>query len=129
MIFWEEAERRLMHILADWQVYLAAFDGFQPLLGAAMMWAPVVLMSIACLEVVGGLLLFFGIKEKFGSFLLIFYLLPASIVLHPFWFLHSMDREVAVAFFLKDLAILGGLLLVMVHGAKGPSLPDDGSLQ
>jgi uncharacterized membrane protein YphA (DoxX/SURF4 family) len=128
IIYWEEAERRFMHILSDWQAYAVAIEGMQFFLNEAMAWVPVLLIASASLEILGGLLLLFGVKEKLGAVLLILYLVPAAIFLHPFWFLHAMDQEVAMSFFMRDLSILGGLLLVLLKGAHRegtPSFEDD----
>ncbi len=66
------------------------------------------------LEVIGALLLFFGIKRRVGAFLLLIVALPTAVVYHPFWFFEGVQHSVHLLMFLKDLAIVGGLLHLCV---------------
>ncbi len=65
------------------------------------------------------LLLLFGIREKLGAFLLVIVLVPTTILMQPFWFAEGSERDMQIALFLRDMAILGGLLVVTLHGAHG----------
>ena len=72
------------------------------------------LLSIAIgLELLGGVLLFLGWKGRFGAFLLILFLVPATLVFHHFWDLQGPDRNVQMIMLLKNVSIFGGLLYVL----------------
>src|SRR3989344_2055966 len=63
---------------------------------------------------------FFGFITPWTALILI----PVTIVMHPFWFFDTAARELQTIMFLKNLAILGGLILVCLNGAKAKSSSD-----
>ncbi len=66
------------------------------------------------LELIGGFFLLFGYLTKVGTILLIVFLIPATIIFHvPFVAADQME----LTHVLKNLAILGALLLFFVQGA------------
>ena len=85
---------------------------------------PLLLIASTLLELIGGLLILLAVKEKLGAFLLLVVLFFTTIVFHPFWFLEGDLREMQIAMFLKNLAIAGGLLLVLLNGIQPPSAPE-----
>jgi len=64
------------------------------------------------IEIVGGLALVFGIKAKPAALVLAVYLVPTTFLFHG----HVGDPAMLTQF-LKNLAIIGGLLLVYAFGA------------
>jgi len=76
-----------------------------------------VLMGIAtfCL-LLGGLLVFFGIKTRFGAFLLILFVLGATFVFHAFWMFPPEEKSLQMTMFMQHIAILGGLLTLLALG-------------
>jgi putative oxidoreductase len=64
------------------------------------------------LEIVGGLALVFGIKAKPVALILAIYLVPTTLVFHG----HIGDPAMLTQF-LKNLAIIGGLLLIYAFDA------------
>lgn len=77
--------------------------------------APDVLMVIALIvEIVGGLSLLLGFKAKWGAGILALYLLVVTLTLHT-----AFSDQMQVTQFLKNTAILGGLLMVIQYGS-GP---------
>ena len=77
------------------------------------------LLTIAIVfEILGGILLFLGWRARFGAFLLILFLVPASLIFHHFWDLQGPDRNVQMIMFLKNVSIFGGLLYVLVSPKK-----------
>lgn len=119
ILYWKEAEKLFLNLLGDWQTHTVSSEGLQAFFGAAVVWAPVILMVATFVEILGALLLLFGIREKLGAFLLVVILVPATILMQHFWFVEGSERDVQIALFLRDIAILGGLLIVILHGAHG----------
>ena len=69
------------------------------------------------LLVVGGTLILIGYRAKFGAFLLLLFWVPVTFVLYSFWNdPEPQNRENAIQF-MKNIAITGGLLMVLVNGA------------
>jgi putative oxidoreductase len=80
--------------------------------------APKVLLAIAaCAELIGGLSLLLGLWSRVGALGLFVFLIPTTLMFHNFWAVAGMEHMNQQAHFLKNLAIMGGLLMV---GAYGP---------
>lgn len=125
IIYWTESEKTFMRAAGDWQVYTVASDACQAFFGAVLLWAPFILAFFTGLQLIGGLLLLLGRKERLGAFFLILFLLPMTVLTEPFWFLEGLQQESALSLFLRDLAVLGGLFLVVLHGAHGATAVPD----
>ena len=79
----------------------------------ALAWA------LAGLELVCGLMILFGLKARWGALLLIVYSAGTIFFVHHFWDMTG-DAYVQNQFHaLKNLSILGGLLLIVAVGS-GP---------
>ena len=88
--------------------------------------APLVLVGAISLEIVGGLMVLTGFKARIGALLLlIVFLVPATFIFHHFWTLEGQEQQMQMINFMKNLSILGALLLIVARGA-GP-LSVDGS--
>lgn len=69
------------------------------------------------LLIFGGILVLIGYRSSFGSLLLLLYWVPATFIVHSFWNDPAeLVREESIHF-MKNLAITGGLLIVMVNGS------------
>ena len=66
---------------------------------------------------VGSLSLLVGYKARIGALLLILFLLPTTLIFHPFWV-----EPAQMGAFVKNLAVLGGLFYVLGMGAGPLSL-------
>lgn len=80
-----------------------------------MTMIPLFLASAAIVEIAGGLSLLFGWKAKWGAALLAVYLIPVTLVFHHFWDLTGLEQQTQIAQFMKNLAIMGGLWVVVAH--------------
>lgn len=118
---WSEAEKNLMNVLCDWQFHVGFSDQAQDCLAALVPWTPLLLVIATLFELVGGLLLLLGVRERLGATLLILFLIPTTVLFHSFWFLEGPARELQIVMMMKNFAILGGLFLVLLHGAEGES--------
>ncbi|MCS7020653.1 MAG: DoxX family protein [Gemmataceae bacterium] len=83
---------------------------------------PLFLVGAIVLELVGGLSVLVGYKARLGAGLLIVFLIPATVIFHNFWAFEGQEQQMQMIMFLKNLAILGGLLLVVGFGAGAYSL-------
>lgn len=118
MFEWQKTQTALINLFCDWQSYAGSFVSISKLFSKLIAWAPEILVVFTAIEIIAALLIFFGIREKFGAFLLILIFVPATLILHPFWFLSGIKRSVEMVVFLKNLSILGGLFLLMIFGSK-----------
>ncbi|NGX49370.1 MAG: hypothetical protein K940chlam5_00968 [Candidatus Anoxychlamydiales bacterium] len=115
---WQKTESGLINLFCDWQSYVHFSSSLTKLFTALISWTPEILIVITTLELIAALLIFFGIKEKFGAFLLLVFFVPATFLLHPFWFLTGVNKTFQMVMFMKNIALLGALLLLMVLGSK-----------
>jgi putative oxidoreductase len=82
-------------------------------------WNTDFLLKSACIFLVmGSLMLLFGYRAKLGALLLLAYLIPVAFIAHDWWTIyHGDDRHTMSIVFMKDLAVIGGLLMVYVNGS------------
>jgi putative oxidoreductase len=84
---------------------------------------PALALSIALLiELIGGLCILFGLFTRLTAWILFLYLIPTTLLFHNFWALQGMDRIDTMIHFEKNLAIMGGLLLLATYGAGAHSI-------
>lgn len=82
--------------------------------------APAVALAVATiLELVGGLAMLVGLRARFTALVLFLYLVPVTLIMHSFLGLEGAERQDQTMHFMKNLAIMGGLLMVTGSGA-GP---------
>ncbi len=85
---------------------------------------PFFLVCAALIELAGGLSVLLGFKARLGAAALFLYLIPTTLIFHNFWALEGMEQQVQMVMFLKNLAIMGGLLLLFAFGPGGSSLDE-----
>ncbi|HXH64090.1 MAG TPA: DoxX family protein [Mariprofundaceae bacterium] len=91
----------------------AATQGYMAHYGVPGALLPLVILT----ELGGGLLLLVGFKARIAAFLLAGFSVLAAAIFH----MHFTEPMQTINF-MKDLAIAGGLLLVVSHGAGEPSV-------
>jgi putative oxidoreductase len=73
-------------------------------------------------EICGGLSLIFGFLTRVGAIGLVVYLIPTTLLFHHFWTFAGEMQKTQMVNFMKNLAIIGGLLTIAAHGASRLSL-------
>ncbi len=67
--------------------------------------------------ILGGTLVLAGYRSGLGAVLLLLYWIPATFIVHSWWNDPiEIQREESIAF-MKNLAIVGGLLMIFVNGS------------
>ena len=69
------------------------------------------------IEFGGGILLAIGYRAKLAAAALALFTVAATLLFHNFWAAPADQAVLQTIMFLKNVAMLGGLLLVIVHGA------------
>ena len=77
----------------------------------------VAIAAAAAVELAGGLAILVGFKTRFAAWLLFLYLIPVTYVFHNFWAVQGQEQQMQMVNFLKNVAIMGGLLVLSVNGA------------
>jgi putative oxidoreductase len=84
---------------------------------------PFFLAAAIVFELAGGLALLTGYRARAAAVALIVFLIPATLIFHNFWTVtDAMEQQNQMIHFLKNVAIAGGLLTVVAHGAGPLSL-------
>jgi|SRR5579872_3321418 len=74
------------------------------------------LPAVIVVQVLGGLGIIAGYQTRVAAVVLILFLLPAMVIFHNFWNFSGKERNIEKTLFMKDVAVLGGLLLLVVCG-------------
>lgn len=75
------------------------------------------LIGAIAVELLGGLSIILGLWARAGAALLFLFLIPATLVFHT-----SFGEQTQMIMFLKNLSIMGGLLLLATYGSGPYSL-------
>lgn len=109
---------------------LAGLDKFGNLAGTAGYIASkglplpqLLAFATAGLEVAGGLLLIVGFQARQSALALAGFTLLATLLFHDFWSLPADQQMMQQLMFMKNISIVGGLLMVAALGA-GPASVD-----
>ncbi len=79
--------------------------------------ADLLVWPVALLEVLAGLALVLGWKTRWAALALIAFTVPATFVFHAYWSVPADQLMNQQIHFMKNLAVIGGLLSVFAHGA------------
>jgi putative oxidoreductase len=75
------------------------------------------------LALAGGLSIALGYRARIGAWLLVLFLVPVTFMMHNFWAVTDpMMHQLQQAMFFKNLALIGGALLISQFGAGPYSL-------
>jgi putative oxidoreductase len=79
-------------------------------------------MAIA-VEILGGLGLLVGFQTRFAAWMLFLFLIPTTAIFHNFWAMSDGQQyQMQMIQFMKNLAVMGGLLGFGAFGAGAYSL-------
>jgi len=81
--------------------------------GVPMSLVPLLMIGGRILQVVAGVALLFGIRERLAALALAAFLIPATLAAHDFWAYRGPELQAQLVNFSKNVAMLGGLLLVV----------------
>ena len=68
-------------------------------------------------EILFPLMLIVGYKTKLAALVMALFTLTVAVIFHT-----NFDNEMELMFFLKDIAIAGGFMIILVYGPKKFSL-------
>lgn len=99
---------------------ITGFDGTVGYMQAYNMPMTQVLAVIAIIiELAGGIMIAVGWKARWAAAALFIFVLVASFVFHAFWAVPADQAQLQNIQFMKNLAIMGGMLYIIVYGS-GP---------
>jgi putative oxidoreductase len=102
---------------------IAGFEGVAGYIGSKGLPMPQVLAALTvALELGGGILLILGYKARWVALLFFLWLIPTTFIFHKFWGLDPKTAQEMQIHFLKNVSIMGGMLLMVAFGPGGWSL-------
>ena len=98
---------------------LFAFQIYTGWAGKAGLPVPPVAIGIAAaIEILGGPAILTGFQTTIAAWVVFLYLIPTTFFFHHFWTMDGMNRIDNQVHFLKNVAIMGGLLILAAKDRK-----------
>ena len=102
---------------------LTGFEGTVGYFSSLGLAVPALLaVAVIALEIVGGIALLVGYRTRISAVILALFTLGASVVGHAYWAVPADQVFVAKLLFYKNIAIIGGLLVLASVGAGALSI-------
>ncbi len=109
---WDEAYTDLDAAIVNLQMVKGNIELMGSFLDLLTCYITILLALGIFLQVVGGLLVFFGFQVKLGAVFLALYLFGSTLVYFPFWLYEGEQLTYYLVLFFKNVSILGGVLLL-----------------
>jgi putative oxidoreductase len=74
--------------------------------------ASVALAITLLIEICGGLMVLTGYKANYAALVIALWLIPVTLIFHHFWGIPAEQQQDQMIHFLKNVAIMGGLLIL-----------------
>lgn len=102
---------------------LTGFEGTVGYIGSVGLPLPAAGAVLAILvEILGAVALIIGFKTRIAATVLAVFTLVATVIFHAFWSAAPDQAFVQQLMFFKNIAVIGGLLLLAANGAGALSL-------
>jgi putative oxidoreductase len=102
---------------------ITGFSFEESMVAAKHLPMPAVALGLAMIiELVGGLAILTGLFTRLTAWIVFLYMIPTTVLFHNFWAVQGADRIDTMIHFEKNLAIMGGLLLLAAFGPGGYSI-------
>jgi putative oxidoreductase len=99
-------------------IHLTGYDGTAAYMAAKGMPMVGVLLPLTILtELAGGILLVIGYKARWAALALAGFTILATLIFHNFWAVEAAQKMAQQTSFMKNVAIIGGLLVVFAFGS------------
>jgi putative oxidoreductase len=79
-------------------------------------WPTLLHLVTVVVQLSSGLSLLLGVEARLGALLLSLFLVPVTVLYHPFWKRTGADFVAEADHFLSNLAIIGGFLVIVAVG-------------
>jgi putative oxidoreductase len=102
---------------------IGGFEGTVGYIASKGLPMPQVLAALTvALELGGGILLIIGFKARWVALLFFLWLIPTTFIFHKFWGIDAAQVQMQQINFLKNVSIMGGMLMLFAFGPGAYSL-------
>jgi putative oxidoreductase len=102
---------------------IVGYDGTASYMASfGMPMVPLLLPATIVVELAGAAMVIAGFQARLGALALVGFTVVATLVFHRFWTLTGMDAYMQQIQFMKNLGLIGGLLLIVAFGPGRLSL-------
>ena len=102
---------------------IGGFEGVAGYIGSKGLPMPQVLAALTIvLELGGGILLILGYKTRWVAILFFLWLIPTTLIFHRFWGVDPKTAQQMQIHFLKNVSIMGAMLMLAAFGPGALSL-------
>ena len=84
--------------------------------------AKVLLVITIIIEIAGALMIIVGWRARLAASLLFLWMIPVTLLYHNFWAMPAAQQHLQQIMFMKNLGLMGGLLMLMAFGSGAMSL-------
>lgn len=119
MMDWQGSETFITNLICDWHASINFSPNIEKILETLLPYNTVILIVSIVLQILGAFLIFFGYQVRIGAMLLVAYYFPMMMATQKLWITDSVSLQADLIIFLNNLAIFGGLLLLLAFG-EGP---------
>jgi putative oxidoreductase len=114
---WDLMQQSFDASVSHWIVYPGLPDQIQKIFNFLLSYSSLMMVLGTIFTGLGGLMVLLGIKVRLGAILLILVLIPTTVIMHAFWMFDGSQREMQMEMFLKNISILGGLLILASYNS------------
>ena len=114
LINWRKSVDGLVASLSEWSINLGSTLITPAIHQGLIISAPILLGIAIFFEVVGACFILINFKKRIGASLLLVFMIPCTIIIHPFWFKIGSEINDEVFTFLKNLSLIGALLYFLL---------------
>ena len=109
-------------IISGWGK-ITGFSGTAAYMASKGMPIPdVLLVAAIIIELGGGLMVLLGWKACWAALAIFLFIIPTTLIFHAFWAVDAAQVQNQMINFMKNLAIMGGMLYVVAYGSGPYSL-------
>lgn len=90
--------------------------------GQGLPMSEVLLVATIIVELGGGLMIVIGWQARWAALAIFLFIIPATLMFHAFWAADAAQYQNQLNNFMKNLAIMGGMLYIVAYGSGPCSL-------
>jgi putative oxidoreductase len=112
----------LIFVFSGWDKLMNPSGALGYMKGAGLPFPEVLLWLSVIIELAGSAMLILGWKARWGAAALFLWMIPVTAVFHNPWAGDPAQMQMQMILLMKNISIMGGLLLALALGSGGWSL-------